>query len=151
MRMNASESLTFHRKRVIKQWKEKHPRATVVAETATDAGHAELQGLGAVCRTRAQRTPEDNTVATHIVYCIPPSGGQVEYAQDILDAMRVWKAQWWQGRFVFTSSGGVYSEADGGVVNENSPVSNDSPLFMAENMVFENAGVVVRLAGEKAL
>lgn len=54
------------------------------------------------------------------------------------------------GKFVFTSSGGVYAEDDGKAVDEQSPVSDSAraqKLLECERAVLEEGGTVVRLAG----
>jgi nucleoside-diphosphate-sugar epimerase len=54
------------------------------------------------------------------------------------------------GKFVFTSSGGVYAEDDGQAVDEGSPVSDSAraqKLLECERAVLAEGGTVVRLAG----
>jgi hypothetical protein len=54
------------------------------------------------------------------------------------------------GRFVFTSSAGVYAEQNGGIVTESSPVTagpRTDMLLAAEDAVLAAGGCVVRLAG----
>ncbi|CAN0319879.1 unnamed protein product, partial [Ectocarpus sp. 4 AP-2014] len=49
---------------------------------------------------------------------VPP--GNKDYAREVFTAMEdVWDGK---GMFVFTSSGSVYGEKDGGVVTEDSPI-----------------------------
>ena len=54
------------------------------------------------------------------------------------------------GGLVFTSSGSVYSEDDGGVVDESSPLTSApraARLLSAEEKTLSAGGSVVRLAG----
>lgn len=59
-----------------------------------------------------------------------------------------------ESKFVFTSSGGVYTENSGGIVNEDSDVvssegtSRSSGIIKAEKAVLEHlGGICLRLAG----
>ena len=85
----------------------------------------------------------------YILFCAAP-GGNDDYAGTVAGALSLWDSSAAKGRFVFTSSAGVYAEEDGGVVTEPSPVG-DSPrsakLLSAEKVVCEAGGTVVRLAG----
>lgn len=50
--------------------------------------------------------------------------GNDEYAREVFTAMEeMWDGT---GTFVFTSSGSVYAEKDGGVVNEESPLAESA-------------------------
>lgn len=83
----------------------------------------------------------------HVVFCAAP-GGNDDYSAEVAAALRMWCGQ--EGRFVFTSSAGVYAEENGGVVTEGSAVSASpraAKLLAAERLVTEAGGAVVRLAG----
>jgi nucleoside-diphosphate-sugar epimerase len=89
----------------------------------------------------------------NVVFCAPPSGSD-DYPSAVRDTM----SHFWlgpsTGRFVFTSSGGVYGSGDSGeVVNETTPVVDPTSnprygrLIKAEQACLENGGCTLRLAG----
>jgi nucleoside-diphosphate-sugar epimerase len=84
----------------------------------------------------------------HVLFCASPSGND-DYTAAVEGALRLWDAGG-GGRFVFTSSAGVYAEDGGGTVTEDSPTA-DTPraqkLLSAERAVLQAGGCVVRLAG----
>ena len=85
----------------------------------------------------------------HVLFCASP-GGNEDYVGEVDRAMRLWNAEAPGGRFVFTSSAGVYEEQDGGVVTEASPTASTpraAKLLAAEERVLAAGGTVVRLAG----
>lgn len=85
----------------------------------------------------------------YVLFCAAP-GGNDDYPGTVASALSLWDPSAANGRFVFTSSAGVYAEDDGGTVTESSPVG-DSPrsakLLSAEKVVLDAGGTVVRLAG----
>lgn len=88
----------------------------------------------------------------YVLFCAAP-GGNDDYPGTVASALKLWDRAahpWAGGRFVFTSSAGVYTEDSGGRVIESSPVG-DSPrsakLLAAERTVRDAGGTVVRLAG----
>ena len=102
------------------QWTSAHAGATVVGETRGEGSHVLLGLLGVQPRTRAAR-PEGDRKYRHVVFCAPPSSySDDEYADEVALAASLWDGE---GAFVFTSSGGVYAEEDGGVVTEDSATS----------------------------
>ncbi|EKX53168.1 hypothetical protein GUITHDRAFT_64569 [Guillardia theta CCMP2712] len=128
---------------LIQQHKEKFPEARVVAETRTDAKHEALKSLGAEARTVSQAGDEK---FANVVFCAAP-GGNDNYAAEVDRALNMWSGA---GKFVFTSSGGVYAESSGGTVNEQSPVASSArtqKLIDAEKCTTERGGSVLRLAG----
>ena len=128
------------------QWTSAHPGATVVGETRGEGSHVLLGLLGVQPRTRAAR-PERGSFR-HVVFCAPPSSySDDEYADEVALAASLWDGE---GAFVFTSSGGVYAEEDGGVVTEDSATSETpraQKLLAAERAAREAGGTVLRLAG----
>jgi len=89
----------------------------------------------------------------NVVFCAPPSGFE-DYPTAVQDAMKDFWMGPSSGRFIFTSSGGVYgSGSDGEIVSETSPVADLSlnpragRLIKAEQVCIENGGSVLRLAG----
>ncbi len=96
-------------------WREAHPGARIIGETASTASHAELERLGATPATRAARgTPAK---CANVLFCAPPSAyGDEEYAAEVTEAARAcWDGS---GAFLMASSGGVFAEDAGGVVDE---------------------------------
>ena len=96
-------------------WREAHPGARIIGETASTASHAELERLGATPATRAARgTPAK---CANVLFCAPPSAyGDEEYAAEVTEAARTcWDGS---GAFLMASSGGVFAEDAGGVVDE---------------------------------
>jgi nucleoside-diphosphate-sugar epimerase len=85
----------------------------------------------------------------NVVFCAPPSGS-LDYAKDIEDSITTMWIKSSANKFVFTSSGAVYSNATP-VVNELSSVDNDNPranrLLQAEHACLKHSGTVLRLAG----
>jgi len=108
--------------------------------------HDELRADGAEPRTleEAALSAEKHP---NVVFCAAP-GGNDDYPAAVRRALGLWKGA--PGRFVFTSSGGIYAEQDGGVVDESSLVA-DGPrakkLVDCEKLVLEGGGTVLRLAG----
>ena len=85
----------------------------------------------------------------YVLFSASPSGND-DYVGAVQSALEYWDKKAPGGRFVFTSSAGVYAEQDGGVVNEDSPVGSgprSERLLAAENAVLAAGGSVVRLAG----
>ena len=128
-------------------WREAHPGARIIGETASTASHAELERLGATPATRAARgTPAK---CANVLFCAPPSAyGDEEYAAEVTEAARsCWDGS---GAFLMASSGGVFAEDAGGVVDE-AGATLDTPrarkLLGAERAALAAGGAVVRLAG----
>ena len=73
-----------------------------------------------------------------------------DYVAAVAGAIEYWDKEAPGGRFVFTSSAGVFAGQDGGVVTETSPVGSgprSERLLAAERAVLDAGGCVVRLAG----
>jgi hypothetical protein len=82
----------------------------------------------------------------HVVFCVPPSKNE-DYVAEVQGALDLWSRE---GGFVFTSSGGVFAEDDGGKVDESSTVTSNprmSKILDAEQAVLKSGGLVIRLAG----
>ena len=86
----------------------------------------------------------------YVLFCASPSGND-DYVGAVTSALDLWDdADGVGGRFVFTSSAGVFSEDAGGVVTEDSPVADTAraaKLLEAESKVRARGGTVLRLAG----
>ena len=115
-----------------------------VTRTAKPERDASLRALGLTPRVRDALGADDRHA--YVVFCASP-GGNDDYAGEVAGALQLWDGA---GRFVFTSSAGVYAEDGGGRVAEDAPVG-DSPraakLLRAEEAVRAAGGTVVRLAG----
>lgn len=110
---------------------------------STTDKHAALMSKGATCRTvdDAPMEPQPN-----VVFCAAP-GANPDYPGEVAKALARWSGT---GKFVFTSSGGVYAEDDGQYVDEQSTVSDSArakKLLDCESAVLAKGGSVVRLAG----
>jgi len=139
---------------IAQEWHEVHGADAVVRGVVRRADaerNAVLEADGVVPCLRADLGSADAGLAEgsfqHVVFCAAP-GGNEDYSAEVAAALRMWCGS--AGRFVFTSSAGVFAEEDGGVVTEDSAVS-DTPraakLLAAERLVTEAGGCVVRLAG----
>jgi len=129
------------------QWHAADPSATVYGETGTERIHEELRAAGVKPVLRPAR---DGTRCGNVLFCVPPSAfpsGEV-YANEVrLAASECWDKT---GRFVLTSSGGVFAEDGGGICTETSPTKDDAraaKMLAAEAAARELGGVVIRLAG----
>eukprot|EP00095_Tigriopus_kingsejongensis_P009169 maker-scaffold145_size311916-snap-gene-0.15 protein:Tk09169 transcript:maker-scaffold145_size311916-snap-gene-0.15-mRNA-1 annotation:"hypothetical protein GUITHDRAFT_64569" len=84
-----------------------------------------------------------------VVFCAPPTGNET-YPQDVAQAAQDHWTQSETGTFVFTSSGGVFLENQGGTVAEDSEVKHSAyndKILDAEKASLDQGGAVVRLGG----
>lgn len=152
-------------------WQREFPDAIVVGETMTDTRHKALRAEGIVpsLRTDRQKLLASRSIASknrsssgrfpYILFCAAPRASGDKYPQEVSAALQeCWMAHSNNTEekmkdaigFVFTSSGGVFAEDSGGVVNEASAVSDSERakrLLAAEREVLSRRGGVVRLAG----
>ncbi len=133
-------------------WKETHgPGAAVYGETSSTTRHAELKALGVEPTVRSERAGvlQDRRGGhkfPHVVFCVPPSKNE-DYVAEVQGALALWSGR---GGFVFTSSGGVFAEDNGGTVDEAAPVTKNprmAKILAAEQAVVQAGGTVLRLAG----
>lgn len=100
---------------------------TILAETLSNTRHDFLSSLSPTIlpRIRADRPkPSDEASASNVVICFPFSGLDREYyKREVEEAIRLYNGE---GHLIFVSSGGVYAEKSGGVINESSPLNRDS-------------------------
>ena len=155
--------------RVAHLWKLQYPDADVYLKTRTakEERDAKWMALGF--------NPihgEDATKAPFVVFSAPPSGNiaiatavfaifiyginvRFFFADDYVEQMKKAIANHLDKSsnscFIFTSSGGVYSENAGGVVDETSAVKSDHPysrrILDAEEQVISVGGCVLRFGG----
>lgn len=139
---------------IAQEWHAVHGDSAVVRGVIRRADSERDEALradGLVPCLRADLGSADTGMAAgsfaHVVFCAAP-GGNEDYAGEVAAALRMWDGK--AGRFVFTSSAGVYAEEDGGVVTEGSSVSatpRARKLLEAEALVTAAGGAVLRLAG----
>jgi len=134
-------------------------RRSIVGVTRTNNNHAMILASMPTSATSSFKVATYNDLLSedrkypNVVFCAPPSGSE-DYPKSVQDAMNDFWSGPNVGRFVFTSSGGVYgSGTDGEIVTETTPVAdpNLNPrvgrLIKAEQVCIENGGSVLRLAG----
>ncbi|GJQ13866.1 hypothetical protein GpartN1_g5657.t1 [Galdieria partita] len=134
-------------KRIAVQWKARFS-SRVLAETRTTKNHSELNHLDVEPRLRDDPQPKP---FPYVVFCASPRGNN-NYVDEVKRAIYLWQGD---GNFVFTSSGSVYRQNNGEVVDERTPtaISQDSGsssqalLIACENEVLQSGGNVIRLAG----
>jgi len=138
--------------RVATLWKQRFPQAqiTLKAKRQDPEREAKWQSLGFICGS-------DKDVGhkyPNVLFSAPPTAGTLEEYVDSVKA----GGEICTSRYVFTSSGGVYVENDGGIVDEASDVvfsedpssmsSRAVGILQAEKKVLEHpGGIVLRLGG----
>lgn len=131
---------------VAESWLARFPQARVVGQTNTEQSHERLRAMGIDPRTKYQ---DDGRAFPYVVFCAPPSGSD-DYPKEVAEAARHWNRK---GGMVFTSSAGVFGENSLGTCNEDSQLQllgsseRTDKLLLAEEIVHEVGGNVVRLAG----
>ena len=129
-------------------WLQRYPNAQVIAETQSRRRHDALSAQGLQPRCASANDIEQPVRFANVVLCVPP-GKSTDYDQLVKRAVGFWNGN---GAMVFTSSGSVFAENKGRVVNETSltatlPSERQQKLLAAEAAVIEGGGNVVRLAG----
>lgn len=79
-------------------------------ETFSTSRHDELRQLGVTPTVRSDRGALGGRQFAHVVFCVPPSKNE-DYVAEVEGALALWSGE---GGFVFTSSGGVFAEDNGG-------------------------------------
>ena len=102
----------------------------VVAETRSESRRAEIEGMGVSHRIREERTEKDHGTARNVIICLPPSCSDL-YADEVQEAARLWAGEEGGGSLIYTSSIGVYGEAPGCTVTENTP-ADDNPASISK-------------------
>lgn len=131
---------------VAELWLQRFPKARVVGQTNTERSHGRLRAMGLEPRTKFQG---DGTAFPYVIFCAPPSGSD-DYPKEVAEAVQHWNHK---GGLVFTSSAGVYQENNLGTCDEDSQLQllgnseRSDKLLLAEEIVHEVGGNVVRLAG----
>jgi len=133
-------------------WKQKFPEAKIFLKTRSydENRSAKWKSLG-FHPLSAETENDSNRIKTpFVVFSAPPTNNPT-YADDVEDST---KNDWMAGNngvFVFTASGGVYSENSGKVVDETSEVTRSTDrskaLLSAEDLVLKAGGVVIRFGG----
>ncbi|CAM9386912.1 unnamed protein product [Pylaiella littoralis] len=134
-------------KKVGTLWNAKHPDAKMIGETRSFTRHGNSMPSG-MTHARRKHREEQGIKMPNVVFCANPGEGNSDYAREVFRAVEeVWDGT---GVFLFTSSGSVYAEQNGGTVTEDSPIDEakvDGPLRIAEKVALRGGGIVVRLAG----
>lgn len=128
--------------RIGKQWRNKHPNATIRGETRTEARHGQLRDNGF---TDAVLVDNSQGTFNHVVYAVPPSG-----AKDLVtDIEKATKRVSTGGRFVLISSTSVHGQPQSVTERtEHGTSERLSKLQNAEKAVLQCAeGAVLRCAG----
>ena len=81
------------------------------------------------------------TKTTHLLIAFPPGPN---YSDDVTRALDSWSGE---GAAVLLSSVGVYTESDGGLVDESSATDPTSVIVAAESLALSRGAHVLRLAG----
>ena len=121
------------------------------ADAERDAAFV-AEGIVPRVRSELDRAAEEGAEGCrwpYVLFCASP-GGNDDYAAEVAGALKLWDSEAPGGRFVFTSSAGVYAEDAGGVVTEGSAVGSSpraARLLDAEARVLGAGGTVLRLAG----
>ncbi|XP_021718218.1 uncharacterized protein LOC110685971 isoform X1 [Chenopodium quinoa] len=132
---------------VAQQWSQNFPGCQIYGKTATTDNHDELINIGITPSVKEAMLP---CQFPYVIFCAPPSKSP-DYAGDVSrEAASSWNGK---GSFVFTSSSGLVDCTDNGNCDEETPTvrMGKSPrtdvLLKAENVVLDNGGCVLRLAG----
>ena len=134
---------------VANAWKSSHPRSKVTLKFRSfnkDRKQAlESEGFCVISQEKGEACS-----APLVVFCAPPTGNP-DYVKDIKIALEQnWDNKSTESCFVFTSSGSVFAENDGGEVDETSEVVKtvrSEKLVDGEESVLTQGGCVLRLGG----
>ena len=96
----------------------------IVAETKSVTRKECIENLGVEHRLRDSRSAEELRSARTVIICLPPSCSS-SYDEEVEQATTLWKGKGCGGNLIFTSSIGVYGDADV-IVTESSPVNRNS-------------------------
>eukprot|EP00090_Calanus_glacialis_P046576 TRINITY_DN9220_c0_g1_i1.p1 TRINITY_DN9220_c0_g1~~TRINITY_DN9220_c0_g1_i1.p1 ORF type:complete len:270 (-),score=82.18 TRINITY_DN9220_c0_g1_i1:118-927(-) len=133
---------------VARQWRAAHPEARVTLKFRSN-NQGRSQSLVNAGFSVISQEGGESCSAPLVVFCAPPTGNP-DYAGDIKSCI---DQHWGKGEgaaFVFTSAGSVYSENNGGEVDENSETvktERSGKLLDGEEHVLGSGGCVVRLGG----
>ena len=144
-----------------KQYRSLYPNAKIIAETRTEASHADLLEAGITPRLRSDRSQEDDFCARNVLISLPPSSLKTaeEYQEELAASCRLYNSNQYnsavtekraeeEGNLVFTSSTVVYGDSFGNTVNETFRVDSRSSrsfnMICAEQAVLTRGGSVLR-------
>lgn len=130
--------------RVIHTHRKKYPNATIIGVTQTTKNHNFLSKLN--CTPILYDNLNHNLSFSNIVISIPPNSkfdaeNNKQYISIIDDACSFWNKK---GRLIFTSSGSVYNEQNGGIVCESSDINANHTLYLCEDIIRGYGGIVFR-------
>lgn len=128
-------------------WRGLFPEAKIYLKTKSDNPERSQIWKDAGYESFSEEKPLD-VGAPFVIFSAPPSEN---YGQQALSTIQThWDSSSKDSCFVFTSSGGVYSENDGGTVNELSEVKDTDyvkGILLAEQNVLSLGGSVIRFGG----
>ncbi|KAL6757910.1 hypothetical protein V8C86DRAFT_2613010, partial [Haematococcus lacustris] len=131
-------------------WLGAHPGTTVVGLTNSTNNHSRLTHLG--LQPMVKGVLEADRKFPFVLFSAPPSGA-ADYAGEVKAALAHWDSAAPGATFVFTSSMGVCSVDDGGLVREDCPLMapgaspSSDRMLAAEQATLQAGGCVVRLVG----
>ena len=133
--------------RLIKEYKEQHPSARIVACTNSTKRHADLEALGAEPTLDLPECSFQN-----IAFLATPNAK--DYNELCSRTLDIWSAPPERGSYVLASSIGVFARnaPEGTRLTEESATNASSSIFSrtlvaAEDQVLSNGGTVMRIAG----
>lgn len=109
---------------ILKQLRIKQFGLQVAAENHQEQRAVRITEYGAVHKLREQRIQSDGGTARNVIVCLPPSCEN--YLEEMRQATRLWAGKEGGGSLIYTSSIGVYGNAQG-VVTEESAVDTTAP------------------------
>jgi len=136
---------------VAEQYKDSNASSTIalVFRSEDAERRTRLESEGYIVTTSAE-AGKSGLKAKNVVFCAPPTGNN-QYAEDVARAVKeIWTGSAGGGAAVFTSSGGVYKENEGGKIDETSEVTRterSGKLLDAEEAALGVGGTVIRLGG----
>ena len=137
--------------RVALLWKRKFPESNIFLKTRShdEARTHSWSKAGFKPLSKETESRDSPVKAKNVLFCAPLTNNP-SYVDDVRESLYSWSKED-GGVFVFTSSSGVYEEKDGGIVDEKSPVKQNSDrykiLLQCEDVVKAAGGIVMRLAG----
>jgi len=136
-------------------WREKFPQSMISLKTKHYDKERSMRWSKSGFKPISSEQKEDDRVkAPFVVFCAPPTNNP-NYPEDVERSI---KHDWnnslseQKGSFIFTSSGGVYTENGGGTIDESSAVgkvssSRTDTMLKTEQIVLENGGIAIRYGG----
>lgn len=130
--------------RIIHTHRKQFPNATIIGVTQTTKNHNLLSRIN--CTPMLYDNVDLNLSFPNVVIAVPPNSrfddkNNKEYLLIVEKSCSFWNKK---GKLIFTSSGSVYTERNGGIVSEDSKVDTTHVLYVCENMIRSKGGIVLR-------